>query len=415
MTNDNIDISNELALMSTLEDFLFLQIQTSFTSQVRFEPSIHQAQSKQELKQAIFKLHDEGKFKETDKSKLQRIGRTVFYTGFRDVKEKRLKARKKLKVEQRLKVAQRLRAEKRHTAEKRLNQYLPKHHDEIITHLRTFYSLVDQKKYDSAKTQSKTTISAYAKHYDCNDLNWVPEPLRPVIQPIRARNFRTIKFLRVYKVICYMHVEEMLTKENPKTFKSKDDLYKEIDCGESGLTQKIINSIKEELRKLQFQIIVKQDGKEVSRMLFEEFNKLTGSYIIDNKELFSIDFARKIKVKDGVKLMATGLQYQIAHEHNFIKNNEIRKAKDLDSFFENRYDADLPLSIKNDFTRLPEILKKQFDSYDDQMSACKEAIDHLTEELVAYESGEKSPQSRKWLNELPSLKKKLEQKYIEKK
>jgi hypothetical protein len=49
------------------------------------------------------------------------------------------------------------------------------------------------------------------------------------------------------------------------------------------------------------------------------------------------------------------------------------------------------------------------------MTACKEAIDHLLEELVAYESGEKSPQSRKWLNELPSLKKKLEQKYIEKK
>lgn len=391
MTNDNIDISNELALMSTLEDFLFLQIRTSFTSQVRFKKSILRARSKQKLKKAIFKLHDKGKFKETDESRKQRMGTAFFDTGFRDETGNELQA------------------------EKSLNQYLPKHHDEIITHLRTFYSLVDQKKYDSAKTQSKTTISAYAKHYDCNDLNWVPESLRPVIQPIRARNFRTIKFLRVYKVICYMHVEEMLTKENPKTFKSKDDLYKEIDCGESGLTQKIINSIKEELRKLQFQIIVKQDGKEVSRMLFEEFNKLTGSYIIDNKELFSIDFARKIKVKDGVKLMATGLQYQIAHEHNFIKKNEIRKAKDLDSFFENRYDADLPLSIKNDFTRLPEILKKQFDSYDDQMSACKEAIDHLTEELIAYESGEKSPQSRKWLNELPSLKKKLEQKYIEKK
>ncbi|TGU86529.1 hypothetical protein [Acinetobacter pittii] len=390
MTNDNIDISNELALMSTLEDFLFLQIRTSFTSQVRFKKSILRARSKQKLKKAIFKLHDKGKFKETDESRKQRMGTAFFDTGFRDETGNL-------------------------QAEKSLNQYLPKHHDEIITHLRTFYSLVDQKKYDSAKTQSKTTISAYAKHYDCNDLNWVPESLRPVIQPIRARNFRTIKFLRVYKVICYMHVEEMLTKENPKTFKSKDDLYKEIDCGESGLTQKIINSIKEELRKLQFQIIVKQDGKEVSRMLFEEFNKLTGSYIIDNKELFSIDFARKIKVKDGVKLMATGLQYQIAHEHNFIKKNEIRKAKDLDSFFENRYDADLPLSIKNDFTRLPEILKKQFDSYDDQMSACKEAIDHLTEELVAYESGEKSPQSRKWLNELPQLKKKLEQKYIKKK
>ncbi|KXZ70250.1 hypothetical protein [Acinetobacter venetianus] len=389
MTNENIDISNELALMSKLEDFLFSQIRTSFTSQVRFEPSILQAQSNQELKKAIFELHDDGKFKETDENRKQRMGTAFFDTGFRDETGNL-------------------------QAEKSLNQYLPKHHDEIITHLRTFYSLVDQKKYDSAKIQSKTTISAYAKHYDCNDLNWVPESLRPVIQPIRARNFRTIKFLRVYKVICYMHVEEMLTKENPKTFKSKDDLYKEIDCGESGLTQKIINSIKEELRKLQFQIIVKRDGKEVSRMLFEEFEKITGSYIINNEELFSIDFARKIKVKDGVKLMATGLQYQIAHEHNFIKKNEIRKAKDLDSFFENRYDADLPLSIKNDFTRLPEILKKQFDSYDDQMSACKEAIDHLTEELIAYES-DKQPQSRKWLNELPQLKKKLEQKYIEKK
>lgn len=391
MTNENIDISNELALMSTLEDFLFLQIRTSFTSQVRFKKSILQARSKQKLKKAIFKLHDKGKFKETDENRKQRMGTAFFDTGFRDETGNELQA------------------------EKSLNQYLPKHHDEIITHLRSFYSLVDQKKYDSAKMQSKTTISAYAKHYDCNDLNWVPESLRPVIQPIRARNFRTIKFLRTYKVICYMHIEEMLTKKNPKTFKSKDDLYKEIDCGESGLTQKIINSIKEELRKLQFQIIVKRDGKEVSRMLLEEFEKITGSYIINNEELFSIDFARKIKVKDGVKLMATGLQYQIAHEHNFIKKNEIRKAKDLDSFFENRYDADLPLSIKNDFTRLPEILKKQFDSYDDQMSACKEAIDHLTEELVAYESGEKSPQSRKWLNELPSLKKKLEQKYIEKK
>ncbi len=391
MTNDNIDISNELALMSKLEDFLFSQIRTSFTSQVRFEPSILEAQSKQELKQAIFELHDEGKFKETDESRKQRMGTAFFDTGFRDEKGKELQA------------------------EKSLNQYLPKHHDEIITHLRSFYSLVDQKKYDSAKMQSKTTISAYAKHYDCNDLNWVPESLRPVIQPIRARNFRTIKFLREYKVICYMHIEEMLNKENPITFKSKDDLYKEIDCGESGLTQKIINSLKEELRKLQFQIIVKRDGKEVSRMLLEEFNKITGSYIINNEELFSIDFTRKIKVKDGVKLMATGLQYQIEKDHRFLKNNKIRKIKDWDPYFENHYEAYLPPTIKSDFTRFQEILQDQFESYDDQMTACKEAIDHLTEELVAYESGEKSPQSRKWLNELPSLKKKLEQKYIEKK
>ncbi len=325
------------------------------------------------------------------KNRKQRMGTAFFDTGFRDETGNELQA------------------------EKSLNQYLPKHHDEIITHLRTFYSLVDQKQYDSAIAQSKTTISAYAKHYDCNDLNWVPESLRPVIQPIRARNFRTIKFLRTYKVICYMHIEEMLTKENPITFKSKDDLYKEIDCGESGLTQKIINSIKEELRKLQFQIIVKRDGEEVSRMLPEEFNKIKGSYIIDNEELFSIDFARKIKVKDGVKLMATGLQYQIAHEHNFLTNNEIRISKDLDSFFENHYEAYLPPTIKSDLTRFQERFKDQFDSYDDRMTACKEAIDHLLEELVAYESGEKSPQSRKWLNELPSLKKKLEQKYIEKK
>lgn len=391
MTNDNIDISNELALMSELENFLFSQIRTSFTSQVKFEPSILQAQSNQELKKAIFELHDDGKFKETDENRKQRMGTAFFDTGFRDETGNELQA------------------------EKSLNQYLPKHHDEIITHLRTFYSLVDQKQYDSAIAQSKTTISAYAKHYDCNDLNWVPESLRPVIQPIRARNFRTIKFLRTYKVICYMHIEEMLTKENPITFKSKDDLYKEIDCGESGLTQKIINSIKEELRKLQFQIIVKRDGEEVSRMLPEEFNKIKGSYIIDNKELFSIDFARKIKVKDGVKLMATGLQYQIAHEHNFLTNNEIRISKDLDSFFENHYEAYLPPTIKSDLTRFQERFKDQFDSYDDRMTACKEAIDHLLEELVAYESGEKSPQSRKWLNELPSLKKKLEQKYIEKK
>lgn len=391
MTNDNIDISNELALMSELENFLFLQIRTSFTSQVKFEPSILQAQSNQELKKAIFELHDDGKFKETDENRKQRMGTAFFDTGFRDETGNELQA------------------------EKSLNQYLPKHHDEIITHLRTFYSLVDQKQYDSAIAQSKTTISAYAKHYDCNDLNWVPESLRPVIQPIRARNFRTIKFLRTYKVICYMHIEEMLTKENPITFKSKDDLYKEIDCGESGLTQKIINSIKEELRKLQFQIIVKRDGEEVSRMLPEEFNKIKGSYIIDNEELFSIDFARKIKVKDGVKLMATGLQYQIAHEHNFLTNNEIRIAKDLDSFFENHYEAYLPPTIKSDLTRFQERFKDQFESYYDRMTACKEAIDHLLEELVAYESGEKSPQSRKWLNELPSLKKKLEQKYIEKK
>ncbi len=391
MTNDNIDISNELALMSELENFLFSQIRTSFTSQVKFEPSILQAQSNQELKKAIFELHDDGKFKETDENRKQRMGTAFFDTGFRDETGNELQA------------------------EKSLNQYLPKHHDEIITHLRTFYSLVDQKQYDSAIAQSKTTISAYAKHYDCNDLNWVPESLRPVIQPIRARNFRTIKFLRTYKVICYMHIEEMLTKENPITFKSKDDLYKEIDCGESGLTQKIINSIKEELRKLQFQIIVKRDGEEVSRMLPEEFNKIKGSYIIDNEELFSIDFARKIKVKDGVKLMATGLQYQIAYEHNFLTNNEIRISKDLDSFFENHYEAYLPPTIKSDLTRFQERFKDQFDSYDDRMTACKEAIDHLLEELVAYESGEKSPQSRKWLNELPSLKKKLEQKYIEKK
>jgi hypothetical protein len=391
MTNENIDISNELTLMSELEDFLFSQIRTSFTSQVKFEPSILQAQSNQELKKAIFELHDDGKFKETDENRKQRMGTAFFDTGFRDETGNELQA------------------------EKSLNQYLPKHHDEIITHLRTFYSLVDQKQYDSAIAQSKTTISAYAKHYDCNDLNWVPESLRPVIQPIRARNFRTIKFLRTYKVICYMHIEEMLTKENPITFKSKDDLYKEIDCGESGLTQKIINSIKEELRKLQFQIIVKRDGEEVSRMLPEEFNKIKGSYIIDNEELFSIDFARKIKVKDGVKLMATGLQYQIAHEHNFLTNNEIRISKDLDSFFENHYEAYLPPTIKSDLTRFQERFKDQFDSYDDRMTACKEAIDHLLEELVAYESGEKSPQSRKWLNELPSLKKKLEQKYIEKK
>ncbi|WP_404230643.1 hypothetical protein [Acinetobacter venetianus] len=66
MTNDNIDISNELALMSELENFLFSQIRTSFTSQVKFEPSILQAQSNQELKKAIFELHDDGKFKETD-------------------------------------------------------------------------------------------------------------------------------------------------------------------------------------------------------------------------------------------------------------------------------------------------------------------------------------------------------------
>ncbi len=74
MTNDNIDISNELALMSKLEDFLFSQIRTSFTSQVRFEPSILQAQSNQELKKAIFELHDDGKLKETDESRKQRMG-----------------------------------------------------------------------------------------------------------------------------------------------------------------------------------------------------------------------------------------------------------------------------------------------------------------------------------------------------
>lgn len=466
MTDDHIDINNDLYLMSELENFLFLQIQTSFTSPVRFEPSIYKASSRENLKQAIYTLHEQGRFKETDESRQQRFSSRYTDGWFPDEMGNYPKV------------------------EKRFTQYLPKHHDEIITNLRKFYKLVDQKQYELAKEQCKTTISAYAKHYDCSDLNLVPESLKEKVQPIQARNFRTLKFLRDYKMICYMHIEEMLTTNNPKKFSKKDDLYKEIDCAEFGLNQKIINSIRKELNRLQFQIIVKHNGKEVSRLLRDQFVQISGSYRVNNDELFVIDTNGIIKVTDGVTFELTGLQYHIEIQHMLLKRDRGRKKGwknydqnkssiygmipflredpikyqqspqnqfepydySWDKYFKDqntiygmtppkedlieheqilqnqfepydhiwgKYDKDQNIIYgmippKEDLIKHQQILQDYFDSYDDRMTACAEAIDHLTEELIAYEEGEKLPQSRKWLNELPDLKKKLEQMYISK-
>ncbi|WP_284085024.1 hypothetical protein [Acinetobacter haemolyticus] len=351
MTNENIDISNELALISELEDFLFLQIQTSFKSTFRNLYSIWNAKSKEELKQEIYQLHDEGVFKET---------------------------------EEQIQVNLNQNSENEYSfAKKPLHPRPPQHYDEVITQLREFHKLVENKQYQMAKKKQREVIFTYANHYDCSILASVPENLRENMQQMQARNVRTYRYDIPYPNICYDYISELLASSIEENCENLDTLYDFLDYGviciskTDTLSHRIQTAIKE-------QINYYEDRKAY---LEKEHNE---------QKTHKDAPLKKLLRKKTKRMPPIYLDFE---NESFCFNRPTSDHFTMKSF------------MKKNFTK----------TYDAQIGVCMNSIDYFRKELKKIENNGMSSKnsecithinSRKWLEEYPELRKKLEEKFI---
>lgn len=388
MTNENIDISNELALISELEDFLFFQIQTSPTLKSKDNSDIWNEKSKEKLRQEIYKLHDEGKFKESEEKRRNRLEldslaettQKINLSTSSNSHENTTSQQFKTEEQDQDNLNQNSKREYSF-ARKTLLQRLPQHYDKVITQLREFHELVENKQFTMAKKKHREVIFTYATHYDCSILASVPENLRENMQQMQARNVRTYRYDILYQNICYDYVSELLASSTKKNYDNLDALYDFLDNGTlcisktDTLSHRIQTAIKE-------QINYYQDREK---------------YLIDEHEKQKSEPLKKLLRKKTKRMPPIYLDFE---NESFCINTPASDHFTMKGF------------MKKNFTK----------NYESQIYNCINSVDCFHKELKAIEESDTSNKnseckrhinSRKWLEEYPELKMKLEKKFVQ--
>lgn len=154
----NSQLQEQIQTINELERFIFDKIRS--TSSVRFHKSIIKTSGEENLRKAIYALHDEDLFRESEEDKIKRLCNKPVKAYFAD-------------------------KDGNDEVEKLDFEYLPKHYHEIIKDIRSFYCAVEARNHDEADSLYRTLIREYSQHRDCYNLKDIPEPLQYTINQIQ--------------------------------------------------------------------------------------------------------------------------------------------------------------------------------------------------------------------------------------
>lgn len=222
------DLSAQIELINELEAFVFLKIGPRFISFIRFDQTLLNPIDETSLKSSreiVYKLHDEGYFKESDEQKNKRLSNDPIII------------------------------DSEISYKKADHYYLPKHYHEIIQAIREFHHLAQSEKKDYKKINEarKKIFYIYAFHLDCSNITLIPNKLYKIINSIQNQKkslyidkikekvyLKLIKkFIRIYKrkqellwrklkfskkQINYIHMLDQLKKMSNQQFNTKTSL-----------------------------------------------------------------------------------------------------------------------------------------------------------------------------------------------
>lgn len=154
MINIDQDLDYEINLVNHLERFVLSNLKTWFHSPLRFiDPKLFLIQDEEQFKSAVYNLHLEGLFKESEAEKQNRL-----YPYFDPETNPGLE----------------------HDSMKKLDsEMLPKHYDDVLTAIKIFrHSIQIQADIDKIIENRKNVFQIYAFHQDTKVIGLVPEEIK---------------------------------------------------------------------------------------------------------------------------------------------------------------------------------------------------------------------------------------------
>jgi len=151
-------LQEQILIVNALEKFIFEKIRS--TPFLGSHKSILMASNEEDLRKAIYTLHDEGLFRESEEDKIKRLCKDLVKAYFPDKNGN-------------------------YEVEKLDCEYLPKHYDEIIQAIRSFHCTVEARNHDEIERLYRTLLRDYSTHRDCYNLKDIPESLQQTIHQIQ--------------------------------------------------------------------------------------------------------------------------------------------------------------------------------------------------------------------------------------
>jgi hypothetical protein len=219
--SENLSFDDQIKIVNDLEQYIFekiyssLEFRSKIHNQIKLDPlnlvklkytifdksllcqSFYQIQAATPLnffklihdkilKTAIYILHDQGMFKESDEDRVKRLCRDTVKKPISCPKDNDEVPCEICKDKVLCKKGDDI-------AEKLDFEYLPKHYHEIIQGIKNYRSEIETKNYMQANITYTTLFQEYSEHYDCYIIEVLPESFQNKIDKIQKNKLSKIQ------------------------------------------------------------------------------------------------------------------------------------------------------------------------------------------------------------------------------
>ncbi|NWK74801.1 hypothetical protein HYG93_11030 [Acinetobacter sp. SwsAc6] len=293
----NYQLDNQIKIINMLELFIFEKIRS--TPFLGSHKSILMASNEEDLRKAIYALHDKGLFQESKENKIKRLCNKPVKAYFSDKNGN-------------------------DEVEKLDFEYLPKHYDEIIQKIRNYRSFIKDNKHDAAEVIYNKLLRNYAQHFDSYIPETLPEPLQKTINA-RKKNYLS-QIPRQMKEEAYIHfVSNFIKKYENKHEKLWDDLNFSFDDKRllkelSSLQKKNIDELTNNFKLRKYKSEIKKYTPRIKFLLeqiIDHVNNLAESEI---RELTIQNYKYKeSKLKEQINRVNSLLSQRFLKQTSLIK------------------------------------------------------------------------------------------------
>lgn len=294
-------LQEQILIVNALEKFIFDKIcSTPFLGSHK---SILMASNEEDLRKAIYTLHDKGQFQESEEDKIKRLCTKPVKVFFPDKEGNDQVAKLDFK-------------------------YRPKHYHEVLQAIRKFRFSLKANALENIESEFNEIRTAYSSHVDCMNQKMLPPILRIFLEQGVSKSFKKYNFQRIRKQPFYNFVENYIQNYRGQKFNSLNQIYIDLDLK---VTAIISQSIQDEINHLEDllktmlikhkeclifthsktiipisipeQISLLKQGKPVSSTSFYSSQNLT-----DFKEQFESFNDRKENIESRIKTLKSELE-----------------------------------------------------------------------------------------------------------
>ena len=358
--SENLSFDDQIKIVNDLEQYIFekiyssLEFRSKIHNQIKLDPlnlvklkytifdksllcqSFYQIQAATPLnffklihdkilKTAIYILHDQGMFKESDEDRVKRLCRDTVKKPISCPKDNDEVPCEICKDKVLCKKGDDI-------AEKLDFEYLPKHYHEIIQGIKNYRSEIETKNYMQANITYTTLFQEYSEHYDCYIIEVLPESFQNKIDKIQKNKLSKIQ--KSNKKNMYISfVSSFIKKYENNTEKLWDEIgftsSEKIQLKKSTI---ILPDQENKFRSSSLKRSNFNESEEHLNKIYELLNLLIG-YIDDLAEK---DVKEKIKVVHKIRILILQLKINKINyilkqkfQKNPKKNNLLNQSKSL--------------------------------------------------------------------------------------